>query len=188
MKDDVANLVVDAGEKKKVSAGAPTYPVGTIAKLLMITERRVQQLSAEGVIPKSERGRYELAPAVQGYIRYLQERSVQVNAGPVDYHQEKALLTKTQRETAELELSLLRGDIAPIREFERVQAATNAAIRANVMNVPGRAVLQLLSCTDETEFKTKLRAELVMALETVAQADIDLPDDDDAEGQVEVDG
>ena len=31
-------------------AGNPTYPVNVIAKLLKLTERRVQQLSREGVI------------------------------------------------------------------------------------------------------------------------------------------
>ena len=56
------------------SSGNPTYPVSVIAKLLKLTERRVQQLSKEGVIPKAEHGRYELAAAVQGYVGYLQER------------------------------------------------------------------------------------------------------------------
>lgn len=45
------------------STAAPTYPVATIAKLLLLSDRRVQQLTKEGVIPKEERGRYELAPA-----------------------------------------------------------------------------------------------------------------------------
>ncbi len=31
-------------------------PIGVIAKLLDLSERRVQQLSREGVIPKAERG------------------------------------------------------------------------------------------------------------------------------------
>jgi len=51
--------------------GAPTYPVSTIAKLLLLSERRVQQLTKEGVIPKAERGRYELAPAVQARVLEL---------------------------------------------------------------------------------------------------------------------
>ena len=38
---------------------AATQPIAVIAKLLDLTERRVQQLSREGVIPKAERGRYE---------------------------------------------------------------------------------------------------------------------------------
>lgn len=38
------------------------------------------------------------------------------------------------------------------------------------MNVAQRAAHQLLGCTDETEFKTKLRAEMVLALEGAARA------------------
>lgn len=85
---------------------------------------------------------------------------------------------------AELELAKAKGDVAPVREFERATAMVMAAIRANVMNVPGRAVLQLLGETDEREFKAKLRAELVLALETAAESELDLEDESEA-GDVE---
>lgn len=160
----------------------PTYPVATIAKLLLLSDRRVQQLTAEGVIPKAERGRYELAPAVQGYIRYLQERSHGgKTAGPIDYHTEKARLTKAQADTAEIELAKARGELAPVPEFEKAQTKMMANIRANVMNVPARAVLQLLGETDETKFKQRLRDELTLALEQSAKIDFDLDDDEEVE-------
>ncbi|MFN3156930.1 helix-turn-helix domain-containing protein [Marivita cryptomonadis] len=37
-----------------------SQPIGVIAKLLDLSERRVQQLSREGVIPKVNRGQYDL--------------------------------------------------------------------------------------------------------------------------------
>lgn len=80
---------------------------------------------------------------------------------------------------AELELAKKRGEVATIRDFERVQAAMNAEIRTNVMNVPGRVVLQLLGETDETKFKTVLRAELTLALQAAAEAELDLGDEDE---------
>ena len=43
-----------------------------IASVLLIGVRRVQQLTKDGIIPKVSRGRYDLIPAVQGYIHYLQ--------------------------------------------------------------------------------------------------------------------
>jgi phage terminase Nu1 subunit (DNA packaging protein) len=163
-------------------AKTPTYPVGTIAKLLLISERRVQQLTRDGVIPRADRGRYELAPAVQGYIRFLQERTIGGgNSGPIDYHAEKARLTKAQADTAEIELARARGEVAPVAEFEKATTRLMAIIRANVMNVPARAVLQLLGETDESTFKQRLRAELALALEQAAQADIDL-DEEEEEG------
>ena len=79
---------------------------------------------------------------------------------------------------AELELAKARGEVAPVREFERTQAARYAMIRANCLNVPQRAVLQLLGETDEATFKRKLRAEIVLALETAASAQLDLAEDD----------
>ena len=60
---------------------AATYPVATIAKLLLLTERRVQQLTREGVLPRADRGRYELAPVVQAYVRYLRDRMLPSEAG-----------------------------------------------------------------------------------------------------------
>jgi len=43
-------------------------------------------------------------------------------------------------------------------------------------------VMQLIGCSDETEFKTKLRAELVLALETAAEDDQLLDDDEEQDG------
>jgi len=160
-------------------AGAPTYPVSTIAKLLLLSDRRVQQLANEGVIPKSERGRYELVGAVQGYIRYLQDRSISPgNSGTLDYQAEKARLTKAQADTAEIELAKLRGDLASIADFEKAQAISAATIRTNVMSVPQRVVIRLLGETDETKFKETLKQELALALETAANTDFENLDDE----------
>lgn len=84
-----------------------------------------------------------------------------------------------EAEKAELELAKAKGEVAPVREFERATASLMAIIRQNVMQVPGRIVMQLIGCTDETEFKTKLRAELVLALESAAEEDLSLEDDED---------
>lgn len=87
---------------------------------------------------------------------------------------------KLEAETgrAELEFAKAKGEVAPVREFERATAKLMASIQANVMNVPARAVLQLLGETDETTFKQSLRAELILALEQSSQAEIDLDDDE----------
>jgi len=82
---------------------------------------------------------------------------------------------------AELEVAKEIGLVAPIREFERVQAARYAVVRQNILNVPARAVLQLLGCTDESTFKQVLRHELTQALEQSAAASLDVPEDDDEE-------
>lgn len=154
-------------------AGAPTYPVSTIAKLLLLlSDRRVQQLTKEGVIPKAERGRYELAPAVQGYIRYLQERSLRTDSSPIDYHMEKARLTKAQADSAEIEAAKARGEVCSVSVIERNLAGVFAEVKTNVRNIPDRVVSGLIGMTDEREFKAVLLREIDLVLDALAESDV----------------
>jgi phage terminase Nu1 subunit (DNA packaging protein) len=82
---------------------------------------------------------------------------------------------------AELELANARGEVALVREFELATSRAMAEIQTRVMQVPQRVVMQLLGETDETRFKETLSAELRTALESAADADLNL-DDDDGEG------
>ena len=112
-------------------------------------------------------------------IRWWGDRKAEAAAGKIDDVAEIEKRTaKAKMEQAELALAQAKALVAPIRDFERAQAAGVAAIRANVMNVPQRVVVQLLGETDESTFKQKLRAELTLALETAAKADLVLSEDD----------
>ena len=155
-----------------VSTKAPTYPVGTIAKLLLLSDRRVQQLTKEGVIPKAERGRYELAPAVQGYIRYLQERSLRTDSSPIDYHMEKARLTKAQADREEVEAAKAVGDVVSVKQVEMNLSNLFAEVRANFRNIPDRVVSALIGSTDEREVKAVLLREIDLVLESLAESDV----------------
>ena len=90
-----------------------TFPLDTIAKLLDLTPRRIQQLSSEGVIPKAERGRYELVPAVQGYIKYLKERSIKADTNGDDYNAHRTRLTKVRADMAEIEKAQIVEQLIP---------------------------------------------------------------------------
>lgn len=157
----------------------PTYPVGTIAKLLLITERRVQQLTKDGVIPKAERGRYELAPAVQGYIRYLQDRNLKVDGAEViDFNAERARKLKAEADIAELEAAKKRGEIATIEQVQRSVENAFAEVRANMRNIPSRLVTQLIGETNEVAMKEKMIDEIDLALTALSEG-FDLDEDQD---------
>ena len=42
------------------------HKVAVIARFLNLTERRVQQLARDGIIPKAEKGKYDLVRCVAG--------------------------------------------------------------------------------------------------------------------------
>ncbi len=158
-----------------MAAGTPTYPVATIAKLLMISERRVQQLTAEGVIPRAERGRYELAQSVQGYIRFLQDRSAG-NASQlesIDYHKEKARKIKAEADIAEVEAAKRMGMAIDAIEVKRAWQLILGEVRANLLNnTPARIASLILGLDNETEVKRIVRAEIGLAMKAASETDV----------------
>lgn len=115
-------------------ADPATHPLGTIAKLLDLSERRVQQLSREGVIPKAERGRYELVPAVRGYIHYLRDRSLDVGVVSIDVARQRK--TAAEAELAEIELAKARADVASIEDVAKRWDAILSGVRARMLALP----------------------------------------------------
>lgn len=114
-------------------------------------------------------------------IRWLGDRRAEAAAGsaPNDLDEIERRTAQAKLMQAELALAKAKGEVAPIHEFERAQAKAFAEIRANCMNIPQRVVVQLLGETDETVFKTKLRAEIILALTAAAEADLTLADDEE---------
>jgi len=118
---------------------SPAYPVGTIAKLFMVSERRVQQLVKMGIVPKNDHGRYELVPAVQGYVRYLQERAQGRPGAPEDYHQEKSRLVKLQADKAQLEVDEICGKLVRADELKREWEEMLGDIKGRLLGIPSKA-------------------------------------------------
>lgn len=94
--------------------------------------------------------------------------------GPMDETELKLRKMAAEAALNELELAKQRKLVAPIDEFERARAMENATIRANIMNVPSRVVTQLIGETSEGRFKEVLSAELIQALESAADSDVEL--------------
>ena len=53
----------------------PTCTTSTLAKLLGLSTRRVSQLAAEGIIPKSQNGHWEFIRCNHAYIQYIKNKS-----------------------------------------------------------------------------------------------------------------
>lgn len=108
------------------------YPVSVIAKLFDLTERRVQQLAADGIIPKGSRGKYPLVGAVQGYIRFLRESS---KSEETDYELSRARIARAKAEMAEIELERMRGTVALVADFASIVAPEYAEVREKMRSL-----------------------------------------------------
>ena len=115
-----------------------TQPITVIARLLDLTERRVQQLARDGVIPRSERGRYDLIGAVRGYVRYLRDQILKDGAATADYGVERARLMRARADLAEMEAAQKRGELIPAREVVTAWIEVVALLRARLLVLPDK--------------------------------------------------
>ena len=152
-------------------AASPNYPAAFFAKLFNVTDRRIQQLAKEGVIPKAARGKYPLIGVIQGYVSYLQERSLGSDFSDGDLRNEKLRLTRAQADNMEIKNEIARGEVAPIELL--THAISNGATQ--IAAILGSAPLNIkrqIPKLSANEIET-IKREIVKAQNAAAHITID---------------
>jgi len=120
-----------------------SYSVDDIARLLKLTPRRVQQLTAEGMIPKEERGRYRLEPAVHGYIDFLRGKLGSEGRAADSFSTQRARLYQARADIAEVERARLAGDLLPADEIEAPWVDMIAIVKTGLLAIPAKMAPRL---------------------------------------------
>lgn len=125
------------------------YPVSIIAQLLNLSDRRVQQLAKDGIIPKADKGKYDLVSSVRSYVKYLYERAFGQNNESIDSHVEKARLLKAQAAKAELELAVMQDKYMEISEVEFLWSGMVLAFRSKMLSLPTKLTPTLAGASND---------------------------------------
>lgn len=143
-----------------MSSSSPTYPASTLAKLFHLTERRVQQLAKEGIIPKGAKGKYELVGSVRGYVKYLHDRALgrsdATYTDPTDIRIERKRLIKAQAERAEQENQKQRGELIALYQVTHLLNELTVLYAASIEALPGRLAQELVGLHDPADIKQRL--------------------------------
>tara|TARA_R110000744_G_scaffold376320_2_gene490481 strand:- start:2376 stop:2942 length:567 start_codon:yes stop_codon:yes gene_type:complete len=118
--------------------------VETIANILKLTPRRVQQLSNQGVIPKAKRGRYKIITSVWGYIDYLKKINHDQDT-PDDLKDVNLKIAKHKARLMELEVAERTGDLIKVDEVISTWSKIFNQIKQSALSMPARLIPQLLS-------------------------------------------
>jgi phage terminase Nu1 subunit (DNA packaging protein) len=149
-----------------------TFPLDTIAKLLDLTPARVTQLVKEGIIPRKERGRYELVPVVRGYIKYLRERGVRSDVSGDDYNTHRTRLIKTKADLAELEKAQIEEKLIPADDVEKAWSDVSQNMRQKLLSLPQRISPEIYAAEKLVEVKAILKEGIYDALEEIANVEV----------------
>lgn len=163
-----------------------TYPVSTIAKLLNLTERRIQQLVKENVLPPPVKQRYNLVACVQGYIQYLQEKAAGIKNETIDIHKERARLIRAQADKTEIERDVLKQKLVLIEDAELEFANQILKCRSKLLALAPRAATRVIAITDYAEAEEILNNIVREALDELTGGARELDSGNDSAGNEEV--
>jgi phage terminase Nu1 subunit (DNA packaging protein) len=147
------------------------YSTSLIAKLFNVTERTISNLTNDGIISKAERGKYELVPTIQKYVKYLQEKAFGKNISSGDYHGEKTAHERIKRQIAELELAKLRSQMLDADIVERVMSEMIVIFRNKILGIPQKLAPVLINIDSTSEVYQILNKEMREALLELAEYD-----------------
>ena len=142
---------------------ATSFNIQAIAKLLKLSERRIQQLAKEGVIPKAERGKYDLIGSVQGYIDYLKAK-VGGEFTAEEVLKNKNKLLKAKAELAEIDKMKATGELIPKEEVKRTWLELVQKVKQKLLSIPNKVAPVVVTIKSINEIKLILQDKIYEAL------------------------
>lgn len=134
-----------------------------LAALAGVSTRRIRQLVEEGRLQKRGRNRYLMGEAFAALVEAMSGGDA-----AAELTKERLRKLKAEASLSELELAKARGEVAPLAECQKQWETFCVTLRANMLNIPTRAVMSLLGETSERRFMAVLRDEITLALKTAA--------------------
>jgi hypothetical protein len=132
--------------------GNVTVTARELASVLGLSEQNIYNLRRRGVIQsiKAKRTEFQLGPSVRAYIQF---KCGQESEADADYHRERALKEKANRELREILAQQTRNQLHRCEDVESIQAHSNNQIRSRLLEFSGSLASQLIG-KEPAEIKT----------------------------------
>lgn len=165
---------------------ATQVPADRLCKLLDLGIRRLQQLADEGIIKKSDRGRYDLVESVRGYVKFLRDRTLGPDQAANTYAEQRARLTRARADEEELKARQLAGELIPAAQLENAWGAVVDVMRLRLLAIPAKVAARIGMARNAVEAQQIIRAEIHDALTELTKVNVTvaidptaaIPDDD----------
>ena len=167
---------MSASEKQNLQSSA------VIGKLFDLTERRVQQLAKEGILPAAsvKPYRFDLLITVKSYIKYLSDKANGKETKTADTLKAEsnklkaeAELKQTKAKISSMQLKELEGKMHRSEDVEAVMNDLVYTVRSMIIALPGRLAMDVMQATNANEASVIIRTECNKILEDLANYQYD---------------
>jgi phage terminase Nu1 subunit (DNA packaging protein) len=137
-----------------------------LAAVLGVSDRWVRELAQGKILEQASRGHFHLVESVQKYIEFIKEGESSGNDKDQkhNYRKEKTLLTKANREKAEIELAIIRGEVHRTEDVETIVSNMLNNFRSKILAIPVKVSPYLLAQTEMAIIQDILKTHLYEAL------------------------
>lgn len=150
-------------------------PKSFVAKVFGVSVRRIEQLTAEGIIISEGRpAKYDFIPTVQAYIEYLSNKAYarEKKKTVAELEQEKleaeGRYKKAKADMAELELKELEGELHRASDVEAITTDHVMYLRSMLMALPGKLAVDMASIQTAPEAAERMKQEVYAILKQLS--------------------
>ena len=146
-------------EKKNNSDAIRYKNTKWLSSFFKLSERRIQQLTQEGILPAVKRtkegNQYDLIPTIQRYIYYLQDLVNNRTKSTEDQEKQRLdaeiKLKEAKAEIAHLDLKVLKADVLRVEDVRAYVEDLAATTKALLTALPGRLAMDVLNVNTAAE-------------------------------------
>ena len=143
--------------------------VTELAKLLGVTDRHLRNLANEGIIKKTENGKYLFLESVQGYIEYLElKNDADVNLKDEKIKEEIKKIKK-DTELKALKISELKNQLHPATIIEKVMTESLMNLKGRLLSLSNRLAPQLIALDNLGEIQEVIQDSILETLEELSE-------------------
>ena len=148
-----------------------------LAEALGLSTRRIRQLYKEGVVTKSQRGRYDLKRSVLGYINTIRQQEDKKGADleklKISKEAEALMHERLKKRKTELVVLEMEKKLHRAEDVEYFWNAMVLAAKSRLTAIPVKCAPLLVGIEDRKEIQTILKREVADALNEIAEYDVD---------------
>lgn len=146
-----------------------------LAEYLGLSTRRIRQLVKEGVVIKSQRGRYDLKASVLGYINSIRqhEKKADIEKLKISREAESLMHERLKKRMTELKVHEMEKKLHRSEDVEYFWNSMVLAAKSRLTAIPVKCAPILVGIEDRKEIQAILKREVADALNEIADYDVD---------------
>ena len=147
-----------------------------LSEYLGLSDRRIRQLFKQGILIKSQRGKYDLKASVLGYINSLRDKEKNKDEAleklKISNEAEKLTHERLKKRRTELQVLQIEKKLHAQEDVEYFWNTMVQAAKSRITAIPVKLAPQLVGIEDRKEIQSILKMEIGDALNEISNYDV----------------